>query len=87
MELSFTNSIAFRMSYLKDCQPVPWSYEDWGWEPKPIPFFPEWRLEKREGFSYGFGLQWRGLAIDLGFGYLLYSFPTSDWKISLAYKK
>lgn len=82
MEFSYANFITFRMSYLTDWQPVP--YEDlWRLD---IPFLPEWTLVKRKGLSYGFGLQWKGFAVDLGFDYLLYSFPTSDWKVSFAFK-
>jgi hypothetical protein len=95
IELSFVNMVSARIGYFEDVHGWRGGVET----AKPgeegereVHSILSWLFGSKSGFKrlglcYGFGLGFKNFSIDLASDYLIYSFSTSNWKISLSYKR
>ncbi len=95
IELSYANLVHARVGYFEDVHGwrggVEMVKKEGAEEEEQVKSILDWLFGeksgvKRLGLCYGFGLGVKNFSVDIGFDYLIYSFPTSNWKISLSYK-
>ncbi len=94
IEISYANMVHARIGYFEDVHGWRGGVETAkeGEEDREVRSILDWLFGeksgiKRLGLCYGFGFGVKNFSFDLGFDYLIYSFPTSNWKISLSYQR